>query len=92
LNRSLAQSAAVQLTDIFRDGKNHTFRVTFLLLSKFGFLSHNFGSRNARMLIKLSKDKDYTVVSNKLEPTKWLIGWSPGTGKLGQKGKNLPLL
>jgi len=35
-----------------------------IFLSKFGFLSHNFRSRNAKNLIKGSNDLYYSLVSN----------------------------
>ena len=73
-------------------GKSYLL-VTFLFLPKFGFLSHNCGSRNARKPIKPSKDSEYSLVSpNKFELKNGTLGWSQGPDKLGQKGENLPQL
>jgi len=62
-------------------------------LPKYGFVSHNFGPIDARKLIKLSKDSDYSLVFiKKLEPKNGSLGWRPGPGKFGQKCKNMPPL
>jgi len=53
---------------------NVTFCVTFLFLSRIGFLSHNFGYRYARRLNKGSKDADFSLVSKKNLSQKWLVG------------------
>jgi len=45
---------------------NDTFCLTFLFLSKMGFLSHNFGSRYASKPINNSKDTDYSLVYKKM--------------------------
>jgi len=66
VNSSLAQSAAeLWLTKTCSERANYTFRETFLFLSKFGSLSHNFGSRYARKPFKGSKNSDHSLVSNK---------------------------
>jgi len=48
-------------------------------------LHHNFRTRNPSRSSKVSKDSDYSLVSNKnfseiLPPN----GWRPGPGKVGQ--------
>ena len=43
------------------------------VLSRMGFLSHNFGSRYASKPIKDSKDMDCNLVSKKSWAKKWLI-------------------
>jgi len=60
---------------------------------KFSFFSHNFRTRNARKLIKGSKDLDFNLVSIKnLSKILSTIDWGPGPDNLGQKGLNLPYL
>jgi len=44
---------------------NDTFCVTLLFLWKTGLLRHNFGSRSAKKSIKIQKDADFSLVSNK---------------------------
>ena len=41
---------------------------------KICFFCHNFGTKNARKLIKGSKASYYSLVPNKTEPRNWLIG------------------
>jgi len=67
---------------------NDTFCLTFLFLSKMGFLSHNFGSRYASKPINNSKDTDYSLVYKKNA----LLDWRPAPGTLGQKGESMPPL
>jgi len=75
LNSSIAQSAAeLWLDKMWPEVGNDTFCVTFLFLSKIGFLSHNFGFRYARKPIKGSKDADFSLVSKKTLAKKWLAG------------------
>jgi len=61
-------------------------------LPKFGFLSHNFGSRNAIKPNKGSKDLNYSLISNKMLSQK--IGslcWRPGQKTSTNIGKPTPL-
>jgi len=61
------------------------------VLPQIGFLSHNFGSRYARKPIKDSKDSDHSLIFNKkIKPKNGWLGWRPESGKLGQKGENMP--
>ena len=69
LNSSLAQSAAhLWLVKFFPERTNYTFSKTFWILSKTGFLSHNFGHRYAiaSKSIKGSKDADFGLVFKKM--------------------------
>jgi len=61
-------------------------------LPNFWILSHDYGSRYARMLIMGSKDLDDSLLSKKIEPKNALLGWHPGPGRLGHEGENMPLL
>ena len=58
---------------------------------KFGFLSHNFGTRNARKSIKGSQDSDYNLVS-KIIWTKKMAHCVGGKGQayLAKKAKTRP--
>jgi len=63
----------------------------FRFLKKSGILSHNSGSRYSRKSIKGSLDTEHSLVSKKNFSQKNLsMGWLPKSGKLGQKGKNMP--
>jgi len=53
--------------------------------SNFLFLTHNFSSRYAIKPIKGSKDLD-----GSLDSKKGLLGWRPGSGKLGHKDETCP--
>jgi len=51
---------------------------------------HDLGSRNLRKLIKVSKDSNYSLVSNKTLSQKiGSLGWLPGPDDLDQKCINL---
>jgi len=61
-------------------------------LPKTRFFRHNLGTRYARKPIKGSKDSDHNLVSKKTSAKNGSLGWRPGQGKLGKKGKNMPAL
>jgi len=67
---------------------NDTFCVTLLFLWKTGLLRHNFGSRSAKKSIKIQKDADFSLVSNKTWAKNVWLGWRPGPDKRGQKFEN----
>jgi len=84
LNSSLAQSAAeLWLTKVWPEIANAIFCVTYLFLSKIGFLSHNFSSRYARKSNKGSKDTDFGIVSKKGS-----LDCPTGPDEVGQKFQN----
>jgi len=76
VNSSLSSSSAAELwlTKTCSERANYIFRETFLFLSKFGFLSHNFGSRYARKPFKGSKNSDHSLVSNKTSAKNGSLG------------------
>jgi len=75
---------------ILPERANHTFFVTFSVLTKIRFLSYDFGSRYARKLLKGSNNVDFGLVSKKQETKKWSsLGWCPESGTLDQKSKNM---
>jgi len=87
LNSSLAQSAAkLWLVKFCPERANHTFFVTFSVLTKIRFLSHDFGSRYARKLLKGSNNVDLGLVSKKTGDKKMvLVGLVPRVRYAGPK-------
>jgi len=56
-------------------------------------LDHNFLTRNARKLIKGSKDSDSSLVSNEnFSETLWPSGWCSGPGNMSHNDPKTTLL
>ena len=70
---------------------NYIFYKTSWILSKTGFLGHNFGFRYASKSIKGCKDANNSLVSKTtLRQKNCSLDWRPGPGKVGQKCENIP--
>jgi len=92
LNSSLTQSAAeLLLAKICPERANYVFCETFWILSKTGFLSHNFGSRYTSKSVKGSKDVDHSLVPKKTLSQK-MAHWvgAQGLAKLAKNAKTSP--
>jgi len=94
LSSSLAQSSAwLWLDTVCPERANCAFSEKFLITSKTGFLTQNFGYRYASKSIKGFIDADVDVVFNKtLSQKNGSMGWGPGPAKGGQNFQNRPSL
>jgi len=82
----------VMAFQIWSEMVNVSFGETFRVLSKTGFLSHNFGSRYASKSIKGSKDADHSVVSKKRWSQK-MAQWFGAQGQVNwPKTRKMPPL